>query len=310
MSVATTKAKTTHFQGVSPWSLADEGAYAAWRTAKLDGYEQAITAPPIRLKDLANPSESERAELAKRCQKTNLAIYETASLAAGPDKVRADLRGFSDALGLKIAERHRSAGELGIVALTVTDASRQRGYIPYSRKPMNWHTDGYYNGPDDQIRAMVLHCVTPAGDGGANQVFDPEIAYIRLRDLNPDYIVALMHPETMVIPENREANGDVRPVSIGPVFSVGADGQLAMRYTARTKSISWRDDDMTRRAVAALVEILQGDDPLIQTIRFAPGQGMLCNNVLHNRTGFDPDSELKSDRLVFRIRFHNRVKGS
>ncbi len=302
--------KTQLYQQVSPWSLEDNSGYLAWREAKLDNYSQVLTAPPVALKNLANPTESERAELVKRCAKTNLARYETPQNSADESTIRTQLRGFSDALGLQIAEKHRSAGELGIVALKVSDADRQRGYIPYSRKPMNWHTDGYYNAPDDQIRAMVLHCVTPADDGGANQFLDPEITYIRLRDRNPDHIHALIQPDAMTIPENREDDGSVRPTSTGPVFSVDDNGQLAMRYTARTRSISWRDDAETAKAVTALTDILNGDDPLMLTGRLAAGQGILCNNVLHNRTGFDPNADTKSARVIFRIRFHNRVKGS
>lgn len=295
---------------LTQWSLANSRGYLAWREAKLENYTQALNAPIIHLKDLANPDESDRVELVKRCQKTNLALYQAPVSTTDPQQIRSDLRGFADAMGLEIAERHRSAGDHGIVALTVSDAPRQRGYIPYSRKAINWHTDGYYNAPDNQIRAMVLHCVTPADDGGVNQFLDPEIAYIRLRDINPDYVGALMHPKAMSIPENHEEDGSIRPVSIGPVFSVDESGKLAMRYTARTRSISWRQDAMTTRAVAALSEVLNSDEPLMPTLRLAPGQGALCNNVLHNRTGFDPDLTQKCNRMLFRIRFHNRVKGS
>ena len=175
---------------------------------------------------------------------------------------------------------------------------------------MNWHTDGYYNAPDEKIRAMVLHCVRAAQDGGVNQVFDPEIAYIRLRDENPDYIAALSHPRAMTIPENREPNSNVRPASIGPVFEVNSDtGHLEMRYTARTRSIEWRDDSATRAAVDFLNSVMNSDDPFIQTIRMQDGDGLLCNNSLHNRTGFDANSEKPSARLLMRVRFHNRVTG-
>lgn len=295
---------------LTPWSLAGDQPYLAWRAEKLDNYTQVLNAPIIRLKDLANPSDSEQKELSERCQKTNLALYQAPATTTDPAQIRAELRQFSDRLGLKIAERHRSAGDHGIVALTVSDAPRQRGYIPYSRKAINWHTDGYYNAPGNQIRAMVLHCVTPANEGGTNQLFDPEIAYIRLRDQNPDYVAALMHPHAMSIPENREDDGTIRPTSVGPVFSVDASGKLAMRYTARTRSIEWRDDNMTVRAVAALSEVLNSNDPLMPTLRMEAGQGVLCNNVLHNRTGFDPDPKQKCNRMLFRIRFHNRVTGS
>jgi alpha-ketoglutarate-dependent taurine dioxygenase len=296
----------------SPWDLSSDRVYDSWRAEKLHRVATLLQAPMVEISDLANPTNAACTELACRCATGNIALYQTAAGAQDPDAIRAGLRGFADSLGLEIAEAHRSAGKCGIVALTVSQAPAQRGYIPYSRRPMNWHTDGYYNAPGEQIRAMVLHCVQPAHSGGRNQFFDPEIAYIRLRDHNPDFIAALMHSQAMTIPENREANGDLRPVSTGPVFSTDASGaNLMMRYTARTRSIAWRKDDVTTKAVTFLQELLEKGDPLMHTIRLEAGQGVLCNNALHNRTGFDPDpgpdGGADSDRLIFRVRFHNRV---
>jgi alpha-ketoglutarate-dependent taurine dioxygenase len=303
-------AENLEIQVDSPFALGSDRAYQAWRSEKLDNYSRVLSADPVVLDDLSHLSESGRAELVERCRKTNLALYRTTDPDRPEDAVRADLRAFADALGLRIAERHRSAGELGIVALRVTDTDRQRGYIPYSRRAMNWHTDGYYNAPDDSIRAMVLHCVTPAADGGANRFLDPEIAYIRLRDADPGHIAALMHPRAMTIPENREPDGSLRPASVGPVFAVDGDGKLSMRYTARTRSIAWRDDPATVRAAQALQTLLESGDEAMITARLGPGEGILCNNVLHNRTGFDANDAEPSPRLIFRIRFHNRIQGS
>jgi len=301
-------------QTLSPFDLSSDAIYRQWRTAKLDISSQSGKAEIININQLEKPTKSECDALVRLCKTSNFALYTTDSHGDDPNDVRVQLRGFADRLGLQIAEKHRSAGEQGIVALTVSDKESQRGYIPYSRKAMNWHTDGYYNAPSEQILAMVLHCVRPATDGGVNQLLDPEIAYIRLRDENPAFIEALMHPEAMSIPENREADGSVRPVSVGPVFCVDPNSnRLIMRYTARTRSISWRDDPTTKKAVAFLQNLLENGDPYMQEIKFGPGQGVLCNNVLHNRTGFDRDNENNnkdSGRLMFRVRFHNRVEGS
>lgn len=261
----------------------------------------------VQIGNLAALTESEKAELIRRCVESNLALYEAPQ---GPD-LRTDLRDFADAFGLRIAENHRSAGGDGIVALTESDAPGQRGYIPYSRRGMNWHTDGYYNALDDQISAMVLHTARPADDGGANRFIDHTVLFIRLMDENPDYLRALMHPQAMVIPENREADGSLRPVSAGPVFYPDPEtGAIQMRYTARTRSIAWRDDALTREAVAFLQGTLEKPDPLTISLRFKAGQGVLGNNVLHDRTGFDDTTQASSPRVVYRVRFHNRVKGT
>lgn len=304
------QAKTSSTTG--HWTLESAQEYGVWRENKLHQTKLLSTAKSIEIGDLANPKPSEINQLVERCAKTNMAIYHAPNNAdQSPDEIRAALRSFSDRLGLQIAEQHRSAGKSGIVALTVSEAPSQKGYLPYSQRPMNWHTDGYYNSADQQIRAMVLHCVNPANSGGQNQFLDPEIAYIRLRDHNPHFIAALSHPEALTIPENKEDNGNTRPVSIGPVFSLNStQTNLVMRYTARTRSIKWRQDPTTQAAVSYLQNLLENGDEFTKTATMKKGQGVLCNNSLHNRTGFDPDKDRTSDRLIFRIRFHNRVTGS
>jgi len=283
------------------------GFYQDWRAARIAASESAAGLGIVTLDNLANPSDSQISEIIRRIRESNFALYE----APESSDLRADLRKFVDHFGLRIAERHRSAGEQGIVALTETNAPSQRGYIPYSKRKMGWHNDGYYNAPEERISAMVLHCANPAENGGINQLLDNNIAFIRLMDENPAYIKALMHPEAMTIPENREEDGSIRPVSIGPVFYPDPEtGALQMRYTARTRSIEWRDDALTREAVAFLQETLEGPDPLTISVRFKAGQGVLCNNVLHDRTGFDAEKVEKSPRVMYRVRFNNRVKGT
>jgi len=233
----------------------------------------------------------------------NFALYTSAESDETPP-----LGQFAAALGLRIAEKHRSADGTGIVSLKVTNKASQRGYIPYSPRGMNWHTDGYYNAPDNQISGFILHCVRPAENGGVNQLLDPEILYIRLRDISPDHIRALMHPDAMTIPENHESDGTLRPASVGPVFYPDPEtGRMQMRYTARTRSISWRDDPATLAAEACLRDCLAKDDPAMVQVALKAGQGILNNNVLHNRTGFQ-DGQDTSGRLIIRVRFHNRVK--
>lgn len=290
---------------------ADDSDYQAWRAVKLQQTSDLLAnSDPVLIADLSAPTPAEHDELSRRCEISGAAFYRDMQKNAEPSAVSRQLRLLAQNMGLRIAEKHRSAGKDGIVSLQVSDSVNQAGYIPYSKKPMNWHTDGYYNAPEEKIRAMVLHCVRAADTGGVNQVFDPEIAYIRLRDENPAFIRALMHPSAMTIPENAEPNGNLRPVSIGPVFEINSQTKhLEMRYTARTRSIEWRNDATTHAAVAYLQSVLNSDDPYIQTIKMQDSDGLLCNNSLHNRTGFDANSENTSARLLMRVRFHNRVTG-
>ncbi|MGV6811816.1 MAG: TauD/TfdA family dioxygenase [Brevirhabdus sp.] len=301
--------KDVEIQDFNWIDLGSDQGYAEWRDHKIARVEKALLQGPVELKTLADPSESERAELMLRCRNTNFAWYSSPETPCDSEKMRISLRTFAKTFGLSIAEAHRSAEDGGIVALRVTEAAKQAGFIPYSNRAMNWHTDGYYNAPANRISAFVLHCVEQAASGGTNDLLDQEVIYIRLREHNPAYLAALMHPEAMSIPENTESDGSVRPVSVGPVFYPDpATGRMQMRYTARTRSISWRDDKTTLEAEAWLRDYLAQGDPLAMHVRLQAGQGVLNNNVLHNRTGFDNSNE-GGTRLIYRVRFSNRVGG-
>jgi hypothetical protein len=155
---------------------------------------------------------------------------------------------------------------------------------------------------------MILHCVQSAEEGGENRLLDHEIAYILLRDQNPEHVRALSEPDVMTIPARMDDTGVARGAETGPVFSVLSEsGALHMRYTARTKSIVWKDTPQARAAVAALEAILAGDSPYVFQGRLEPGMGIICNNVLHDRTGFN-DSPVHR-RIIYRGRYLDRIAG-
>ncbi len=292
----------------SPFSLDDPAAYAAWREAKLAAYPNRREDFVVEVANLGAPSAAERAAIRRLARRANMAIYATRSNVADEQATRRDLVAFGRAFGLVAIEDHRSAEADGIVRIEVVDQGGRLGYIPYTDRPITWHTDGYDNvhGPERSVRAMLLHCMRPAGRGGVNRLLDPEIAYIRLRDSDPRLIEALMHSEAMTIPESVETNGRVRPENTGPVFFVDAQGALGMRFTARKRNVVWRDDPSTRAAVVRLEAVL-AEDPLVLETRMEAGQGLVCNNVLHDRTGFQSSEETGRGRLLFRIRYAGRI---
>jgi len=294
-----------------PFNIHNETGYQSWRAAKLAGFPATLDECITRIKDLADPSESEAQGIAACCRRANMALYHCEAGFNDERALRGALIAFASAFGLSTPERHRSAGDDGVVALQVSDAPAQRGFIPYTDRPLNWHTDGYYNDPRQPIRSFILHCVRPARSGGENMLLDPGIAYIRLRDENPAFIAALTHPQAMTVPEHVEEQGGVRQASTGPVFSIDpASGALQMRYTARARNIVWRDDRTTRAAVDFLNRALAAGDPLIFRHRLEPGQGLICNNVLHNRTRFaDPEGD-EAGRLILRLRYRERIAGT
>jgi hypothetical protein len=285
----------------SPFDLEDRDTYLRWREHRL---AHAIVDTGELIVEVADPlhvSQAERDALLTRCQRSNMAIYAS--------KVEMDeimLRAFGAQFGLVDLDANWLADKHGISRITVSNPDNQRQtYIPYTDRAIKWHTDGYYNPSERQIRGMLLHCVRNAGTGGENRVMDHEIAYILLRDQNPDFIRALCAPDVMTIPARVDEFDGVREAQTGPVFSEDAQGNLHMRYTARTRSIEWKQDALTLAAVAALETILDADSPHIHQLKMESGMGLLCNNVLHDRSAFTDAPT--NPRLLFRARYLNRV---
>ncbi|MCB2100440.1 MAG: TauD/TfdA family dioxygenase [Rhodobacterales bacterium] len=290
-----------------PFDLADDDAYRRWRDHKLAGYPADVGDLVVEVADLAALTPAEHGALLARLRKTNMAVY-AARRGGGEDK--AVHRGVAARFGLARLDNNLCADDDGITPLRVIQDGRRVRYIPYTDRPIKWHTDGYYNTPDMWIRAMVLHCVRPAAEGGVNALLDHELAYIALRDRDPALVAALMHPMAMTIPPNDEGDNRIRGARTNPVFAVdAATGALLMNFSERKRNLVWRDDADTARAVAALADILHGDTPGIFRHRLAAGQGLVCNNVLHDRSGF-ADSDDGPGRLLFRGRYADRVAGT
>ena len=306
MSRANMQASVSYEGRGGPFDLDDATSYREWRDRKLAAYPRSVEELLVEIADPAALTAAEHAAIRDRCARANMAVYVVAGAPRDERAQRAAVLALGPQLGLTAVEDHRSRDGDGLVAIEVVEAGGRLGYIPYTSRPIAWHTDGYYNfhGPDRAVQAMLLHCVRDA-DGGKNRLLDHEIAYIRLRDEDPGHIAALMHADAMAIPENVEPDGKVRPVNIGPVFYVDPRaGALGMRYTARTRSIAWREDAATQKAVSALTRIL-ADEPLTIATRLRPGTGLVCNNVLHDRTGFA--SAGSGGRLLYRIRYHGLI---
>lgn len=288
-----------------PFNLNSNDAYLRWREHKLANAITGINDLIVEIKDPSTLTAAEHTALLDRCQRGNMVVYATRTDLVDEETIRL----FGLQFGLKSLDANWLAGEQGITRVTVcADDGQRQAYIPYTDRAIKWHTDGYYNPPERQIRSFVLHCVQSAGQGGENRLMDHEIVYLMLRDSNADFIHALSAPDAMTIPERTDEQGVARAAQTGPVFSVNADGTLHMRYTARTRSIVWKQDAPTLAAVSALEKLLASDLPHILRTRLEPGMGLLCNNVLHDRAAFVDDAT--SQRLLFRARYHERIAGT
>jgi alpha-ketoglutarate-dependent taurine dioxygenase len=285
-----------------PFSLDDDAAYRAWREYKL------ALPPRPEMIEIDRPehlTDAQLARLAQDCADHNFALFRFNPAPADPQTA---LKKMGAHFGLRHIDANLCAEDSGLTEITVKDTATDNRYIPYTDRPIGWHTDGYYNPMDHQIHGMLLYCQQPAAEGGINGLMDHDIAYIRLRDQNPGWIRALMAGDAFTIPPNTEGGVQIRPATVGPVFSVSPDGtRLHMRYSARQRNVIWKDDPLTLEAAAALLELLNEDDPFVLTIRLAPGEGVLSNNILHKRSGFTDSSDPTLKRVMFRARYYDPV---
>lgn len=278
------------------------GNYARWRDAKLQSMPISADELTVEVCDPRALSAVEHEAIVERLERANMAIY------ASP--VRSEDKSIPLALGrqfgLSRLDGNWLADEDKITQITVDADGSRHHYIPYTTQAMNWHTDGYYNNPGKPIHAMLLHCVRSSARGGENNLLDHELAYIRMRDHNPDFVRSMTGRDAMTIPAREDEDGVARDAVSGPVFSNNAvSGRLHMRYTARTRSIVWFDDPTTRAAVAWLQALLNTETTGKICVRLEPGMGLICANVLHNRTPFEDDPA--TPRLLYRARFFDEI---
>lgn len=292
----------------SPFSLsADaEPSYQKWRAWKLSNYPKTTQEILVPINNPFELSQKEKSAIAESFTRANMVVYSINNRSDFTDKRIVQILGRD--FGLTRLDNNLGADNDSITSLQVIEGGRKQGYIPYSNLKLSWHTDGYYNLPEQQIRGIILHCAQKAAEGGENALLDHEMMYIHLRDQDPAYISALMKPNVLTIPANIENGVEIRAAQSGPVFSIDNDtGALHMRYSARKRNIIWTDDEVTTNAVNAIDNFLASDTAWILRHTLEPGQGLICNNVLHNRTSFKNNEEKGIERLIFRGRYYDRI---
>lgn len=291
----------------NPFDLDDQDAYRAWRDRKLEDAPRTLADLVVEVEDPRALRDAEHAALLKRCRAANMAIYVSRIGSLEGTEIA---RRCGERLGLRRLDHNRGAEADAVTALTVQDDALHTPYIPYSNRAIHWHTDGYYNTADAQVRGLLLHCVHPALEGGENALMDHEMAYLLMREADPQMVRALMRDDAMLIPHHMVDGVELRPDRCGPVFSVDADGRLHMRYTMRQRNVVWGDDPGVRAAADWLQRLLKGDSPYIFRATLQPGWGLVSNNVLHDRSAFSDDPDPRRKRLLYRARYLDRIAGT
>ncbi len=283
-------------------------AYQNWRSQKLKNtpnYSQSdLSSLFVVIEDANNPTPTELQSVSDACKNNSFCLYRITNKASDTKK---NIHALTKHLGISHLDNNICADEDSLTSITNASHQGQHEYIPYSTKRLSWHTDGYYNTPEHNINAMLLHCVRPAKEGGESLLMDHEIAYILLHDENPAYIKALMQADAMTIPANILDGKVIREAQTGPVFSINKAGQLHMRYSARKRNIEWKQTPRTLEAVAFLEALLASDSKYIIKHTLKAGEGLICRNILHRRTAFVDFDEAAKKRLLYRGRYFDTL---
>lgn len=246
------------------------------------------------------PFATSMTQLCKRVASTGFAVYEWSDK---PGDVNTAVSDLLQALSLRDGDQGvmRETSELSLLQdLTGTPKGR---FPPYQSKPMNWHTDGYYNDAAQMVRCFTLHCVSPAAVGGALLLMDDAYLVYALLKEDPELVVLLCHPNAMTLPHNKDNEGHDRPDRCVPVILQNTDQTIAMRFTTRTRNIHWRCN-ATKAAAQRASELINVHSEWHTRITLQQGQGIITRNVLHAREAFE-DAPDKPKRQILRGRYTN-----
>lgn len=284
----------------SPFILENETEYKNWRQTKLELYPLNINKFSIPL-DINNFQKKDLDLIKFNMNKYNFALYNFKS-----ELKNNELENFCTMLNLNnsISNLFSDSKNISDIKDHKDTNNNQIGeYIPYTNKPLNWHTDGYYYPLNNSVKSFLLHCVNPAHRGGENLLLDHEILYILIRDHNPSYIKILMENNIMGIPRNKN-NAESTNIN-GPVFFIDDEYSLNMRFTSRQQNIVWKKSDIIDKIKKFIFNFIESDTKYITKILLKKNQGYIANNILHKREKFFDN---KNKRLLKRIRFSKKLK--
>ncbi len=276
--------------------------YSTWRENCLNAWQNCTPLNAIKLKNPDQLDSAELEQLAHQCQTANFAIYQLEP----ESNTRAAIPQLTRYFGMTRCEQDEADHTITELRNIPMQGDLASAYIPYTDHRLNWHTDGYYNPFEQHIRSFLLHCQQPALTGGENMIINHELIYIALHDEDPALTAALMQADALTIPANVQAGIEVRSAQTGPVFYRDPHSQrLQMRYTARTRSIAWKQDALVAHAAQRIQTLLQDQGVIRHTLQ--AGQGLICNNILHGRSAFTDGNIPDQQRLMYRVRSYDRL---
>ena len=271
---------------------AKSAEFLRWAEEKERNIPQNIDGISVNIHDINNVKTSEIAKIKETINRYNSCIYSSSV----PLESNITLLKFAELVGMRTYDcNNLESNEIS----TITPVENNKiNYIPYTDKPLNWHTDGYYD--RKPIFSWLLHCVNPATQGGENYLLDHELAF-REYVIRHDSINNLMAGDALSIPESRETS---RSEISTYIFSFENQyKKLHMRFSMRKDNI---DTSPTASAdVTKLKKIIENDCAKYSfTYKLQKNEGIITNNILHGRKVFKDD---KVKRKLLRIRSYERL---
>ena len=270
--------------------------YKRWKDKKLESFTRNIDHLTVNITNPNSVSKPEKNKVISLLRSNNLAFFNVDNISY---KDKSSIKRFAFQIGLGDYELDSRSDDDGLTEIKEHKHNDKISeYIPYTAKELNWHTDGYYNTKDNSILSWLLFCNTQSEKGGVNKYLDHEISYILFNDIS-NKIKDLMLENTCCIPENLITR---RKEVLNPVYMFDNE-KLHMKFSMRKKNIIWNDASLN--AINILKSIIEDSSEYHITKKFAEGEGIITNNVIHKRTAFT-NSENKN-RLLYRLRSKRRV---
>ena len=271
---------------------AKSAEFLRWAEEKEKNIPQNSDGILVNIHDINNVKTSEIAKIKETIYKYNSCIYSS-KIAL---KSNTNLLKFVELVGMRTYDCNNiDSNEIS----TITPLQNSKiNYIPYTDKPLNWHTDGYYD--KKSIFSWLLHCVNPATQGGENYLLDHELV-LREYLLRNDDINNLMAEDALTIPASKDTS---RPEISTYIFSFkNKYKRLHMRFSMRKDNIG--TSAKASPAIIKLKEIIENDCAKYSlTYKLQKNEGIITNNILHGRKAFKDD---KVKRKLLRIRSYERL---
>ena len=271
---------------------AKSAEFLRWAEEKEKNIPQNSDGILVNIHDINNVKTSEIAKIKETIYKYNSCIYSS-KIAL---KSNTNLLKFVELVGMRTYDCNNiESNEIS----TITPLQNSKiNYIPYTDKPLNWHTDGYYD--KKSIFSWLLHCVNPATQGGENYLLDHELV-LREYLLRNDDINNLMAEDALTIPESKYTS---RSEISTYIFSFkNKYKRLHMRFSMRKDNIG--TSAKASPAIVKLREIIEDDCAKYSlTYKLQKNEGIITNNILHGRKAFKDD---KVKRKLLRIRSYERL---